>query len=43
MIGLDTIKEYIKWRSSMTIKYVEDYLSKRSKSSWDVMIKPGQI
>ena len=27
----------------MTIRYVEDYISKRRKSSWDVMIQPGQV
>ena len=32
-VGLNTIKEYIKWRSSMTIRYVEDYVCKRSKAS----------
>ena len=35
-------KKYIKGRSTMTIRYVEDYLSKRSKSSWEVMIQLGQ-
>ena len=36
-------KKYIKGESSMTIRYVEDYISKRRKSSWDVMIQPGQV